>query len=245
MAIRVSAALAALGGLAGGPSPALSSEPGTARSTAAAPREVVLGDGAIRVRLSTATGQILGLSGADGAGWLAAQCDRYNLEGQRSSEARDVASAARPSAGAAEFRCVNADLSLDVVKRYALEGGILTKECVYSRSRSAPRSGSAVRFHAERGNEDSARLLRVSSETRIDPGVYAQGYYFTNIDDGYKVRTAPFVSARDVAIASAWNVSTGSFNFYVPARSAMLVHHRHRLNGRCKVYVLLRQFSTR
>jgi hypothetical protein len=103
---------------------------------------------------------------------------------------------------------------MDVVKRYRLEAGILTKESVYSR----------------RGER---LLLRVSSESRIDPAAYVEGYYFTNIDDGYKVRAVPFLAARDMTIASAWNVSTGSLVFYVPRRNAMVVHHRHRLNGRC------------
>ena len=175
---------------------------------------IFLHDGAIAVRLSPATGQILSLASADGTAWLASQCDRYDLEGKRSSEARDVVRDVRPLAGAVEFRGANADLGLEVVKRYVISGGILSKQCVYSR-------------------QGDRLLLCVSSESRIDPGAYPQGYYFTNIDDGYKVRAVPFLPAREVTIASAWNVSTGSFNFYVPGRNALLVYHRHRLNGRC------------
>lgn len=177
-------------------------------------KDLTLSDTSIRVRFSPSTGQVLGLDGADGSPWLAGNSDRYNLESKHSTEAKDEVLRVQEAPGFVEFHCRNADLGVKVVKRYRLDAGILTKESAYSR-------------------QDKPLLLRVASETRLDPSAYAEGCYFTNIDDGYKVRAIPFLPTRDMTIASAWNVSTGSLNFYVPKRNALVVHHRHRLNGRC------------
>jgi hypothetical protein len=75
------------------------------------------------------------------------------------------------------------------------------------------------------------RLLKVSSRSTLDAAVYGKGCYFTNIDDGYKVRAVPFLPTHEVTLASPWTISTASFVFYAPGLDRVPTHYRYRVNG--------------
>ncbi|NUQ66132.1 MAG: hypothetical protein HUU20_27025 [Pirellulales bacterium] len=188
----------------------------TADPPAASSADVSLASDRLGAVLSGRTGQVLEIAEPGAAAFLASGEDLYDLDGKTSSEAADVVVSRQTSADGAVLECKNDELGLTLTKTYRAAGSLLHKEVRY---RSA-------------GNRERL-LLKVSSQSLLDAAVYKDGYYYTPIDDGYKVRTVPLLRSADVTMPSAWVISTGSFVFYAPARNRVLAHYRHRINGDC------------
>lgn len=166
----------------------------------------------LQARISRTTGQVLSLSEVGGSAFLSASEDLYDLGGKSGTEAGDRVISQETEKGGLTFECDNRELGLRLVKRYHLEGNLLIKQVSYTRE------------------EPDKALLKVSSQSLFDPVVYAKGYYYTPVDDGYKVRTVPFLPSSDITVVAPWTISTGSLVFYSPQRKRVFTHYRYRVN---------------
>ncbi|MFH0797556.1 MAG: sugar-binding protein [Candidatus Omnitrophota bacterium] len=166
------------------------------------------------VNFSPATGQVDSISDSKGMKILSGNEDHYDLEGKKSLEGKDRVISGKVDAGKAVFECVNDELGLKITKEYQLEGDTLLKKIRYSSDRP------------------EKLLLKVSSRSTIEDGLYEEGYYYIPIDDGSRVWTKPFIPTAEIKTPMPWPVDGGTGAiYYFPKKGKVFVHEYQKING--------------
>ncbi|MFH0797554.1 MAG: sugar-binding protein [Candidatus Omnitrophota bacterium] len=171
---------------------------------------------AFRAVFSCLTGQLTGVAGTTGAPLIAGNEDRYNLDGKVSGEIEDRVISQKRNKDAVTFRCVNQNLGITITKRYRIKGNVLQKEAGYI------------------GTGSRKSLLKVSSETILPDAVCRDGFYYQPADDGYKVKTVPFMKGSEVQEDFDLSINRGAFIFFLPGkgREKVISHYRYLINGK-------------
>ncbi len=174
--------------------------------------DLALAGETLAITVGGAAGQLTGVADSTGRRYVTRGEDRYHLEGKTSTEADDTVTTATPGQTTLLLECENRRLGLKLKKEYRLTGRIVEKRVTYTAATAEP------------------TLLRLSSQTVVEPSLYRTGYYYVATDDGYKVSALPFLAGAGVREPIPWTVSTGSLVYYFPELDRTVAHYRYRVN---------------
>ncbi len=174
---------------------------------------IVLQQDGRQAAIDAATGCVVAF-GLESSPNCFATADRYRFGGEESGEAADRMTVRQRSADTLVLEGGNLEIGLLLRKEYRLADGELVKIVTY------------------RTDSGERRLFELSGETRFTAPMAEEGYFFLNIDDGYKVQTLPYIAVNRVIQPTGWGVARGALVYYHPGADETLSHYRYRINGR-------------
>ena len=163
--------------------------------------------------IDTETGRVVAFGRTDSEQYFS-NTDRYKFGGKESDETFDRMTVRLQSSDSLVLEGENSKVGLLMRKEYRLTGGELVKE---------------VTFRTDSGER---RLFELSGQTRFTAPMAEKGYFFLNIDDGYKVQTLPYIRVSRIQQPTGWSVARGALVYYHPEADETLGYYRYRINGR-------------
>ncbi len=163
--------------------------------------------------IDTTTGRVTAF-GRTGSEQYFSNTDLYRFGGRESDETFDLMTVRQQNSNTLVLEGENRKIGLLMRKEYRLENGELIK---------------IVSFRTDSGER---QLFELSGHTRFTAAMAEKGYFFLNIDDGYKVQTLPYIRVNRVQQPTGWSVARGALVYYHPAANETLSYYRYRINGR-------------